>query len=156
MPRKIDIETPYTPFHSPLLERLIESKLCGSEFQCSLFIYRKTVGFNKDKDGIPLSQFTEATGLTRRGVCKTLQKLEEKNIICRERKFPGDSTKYMFNRKFRSWRVGNGCSLVGNKKVPPREQTGTKPGNNRSHSIKNKRNLSKERPSPLKKNNYLG
>jgi len=44
-------------------------------------IIRKTIGWGKSEDGISLSQFQKALGISKNTIIKTLKKLIEKNII---------------------------------------------------------------------------
>ncbi|MHC4277720.1 MAG: replication protein [Planctomycetota bacterium] len=111
------------------------------------FHFRKTVGFHIYKDAISLSQFSKACNLTKRAVCKILTKLEQKNIITRERKDTGGSSKFKFNQDFNTWRVGNPCSHVANTGSATSEREFPKVVNGHSHT--------KERFSPLREKGYL-
>lgn len=57
-------------------------ELNGSEVKILIFIIRKTFGFNKIAgDRIPLSQITEATGLTRQSAISAVSVLEKVGLI---------------------------------------------------------------------------
>lgn len=57
-------------------------ELSGAELKVLLFIIRKTFGFNKIAgDRIPLSQITEATGLSRVAIMSATAVLENCNLI---------------------------------------------------------------------------
>lgn len=57
-------------------------ELSGAELKVLLFIIRKTFGFNKIAgDRIPLSQITEATGLSRVAIMSATAVLENCNLV---------------------------------------------------------------------------
>ena len=53
----------------------------GSEYKIVLHIVRQTMGYNKKSDGISISQFVEATGVSSTQVKKAITALKEKKII---------------------------------------------------------------------------
>jgi len=52
-----------------------------------IHIIRKTIGWGKSEDGISLSQFKKALGISKSTVIRTLKKLIEKNIIVKKTSF---------------------------------------------------------------------
>ena|ERR1017187_10188747 len=87
---------PYTPVPNRFLDLLMGSMGRG-EIKVYLYILRRTVGFQKPKDDIPISQFCHGTrkldgsvldcgtGLTRSSVIQALKTLEAHGIIgCQE------------------------------------------------------------------------
>lgn len=55
--------------------------LSGGEFKVLAAISRRTFGWHKTKDKISLSQIMKATGMSRRGVIKSIALLEEKKLV---------------------------------------------------------------------------
>lgn len=51
------------------------------EFRILMHIIRKTIGFNKEADGISISQFIKATGISKPTVVKTIKSLEKMKFI---------------------------------------------------------------------------
>ena len=151
MARRIPLPDKFVAFDNVLLERLINLTVSSGELRCALFVYRQTIGWDKHVDAISLSQFAKACHLTKRAVCKILIKLEQKNIIARERKDTGDSSKFKFNQDFNTWRVGNRGSYVVNTGSATSERAFHKVVNGRSYTKEIKETLTKERPLPLKK-----
>lgn len=82
-----------------IFEQLVKVRLLGAEWDVCIWIIRKTYGFNKKKDWISLSQFQEATGLSRPTVVKTLKNLVARNIIIKKDK------QCQFNKDWETWVV---------------------------------------------------
>ena len=74
-------EDGYTKLANELLDALCHTRIPGEPMQIFLTILRKTYGFGKKSDRIPLSQFVEATGITKTHVSRAIAKLAEMNII---------------------------------------------------------------------------
>lgn len=72
------IESPFTKVPNSILD--IEA-LDIYEFRILMHIIRKTLGFNKKSDGISLSQFVKATGISKSKVTKTIESLNKKKFI---------------------------------------------------------------------------
>lgn len=93
----------FARIHNEILERLALTDLSGSEFRCLLFLLRKTYGYQKKQDKISYSQFADGTGLERRSVIRSLEKLVSRNIImCRDN---GNNRpqSWAFNKYFEQW-----------------------------------------------------
>ena len=71
-------EKPFTKVPNAILD--LES-LNVYEFRILMHIYIKTIGFNKKSDGISLSQFQKATGISKPTILKSLKSLEEMKFI---------------------------------------------------------------------------
>lgn len=71
----------YLKIPNKYLEYIISLNLNGSELSCLLFIYRKTIGWNKESDRIALRQFQSELNLSRRVVMNSLRSLKSKNLI---------------------------------------------------------------------------
>lgn len=71
--------------------------------QVLLFIIRKTYGYQKKEDYIALSQIVLGTGLSKKTICKVLNKLRDMNLVITQK---GDSSinKYMFNKHYDTWK----------------------------------------------------
>lgn len=85
----------------------IQDALCGIRIpgearQCLDVILRKTYGFNKKKDRIPLVQFCLLTRLPKPSVSRGLAKLLEMNLIVKNDNKNGIT--YMFNKDFDTWK----------------------------------------------------
>lgn len=71
-------ESPYTKVPNSILDF---EGLDVYEFRLLIFILRKTIGFNKKSDGISLSQFVKATGISKDKVIKSLENLQKRKFI---------------------------------------------------------------------------
>ena len=60
---------------------LIVKFMKPSSYIVLIHIVRKTVGFNKKSDGISISQFVEATGLSKRQIINSIAELKELKVI---------------------------------------------------------------------------
>jgi hypothetical protein len=72
--------------------------LSGAEFKVLMYIARRTYGFGKDGDNVSLAQITggivrkdgvvldRGTGLTKTGVCKALDALEQRGLVKRRQR----------------------------------------------------------------------
>lgn len=75
------LENGYTKIANELIEQYASIRVSGECIQVLWVIIRKTYGFNKKHDSIPLIQFMQATGLKKVTVCKALKKLHEMQLI---------------------------------------------------------------------------
>lgn len=87
-----------------LWEALIKIRIPGEARQCLDFIIRKTWGFGKKEDQIPLSQFCEATGMTKTHAANSLAKLKKMNLIFITEKNNYKGNLYKFNKDFDTWK----------------------------------------------------
>ena len=92
----------YTKIANEILDALCSIRIPGEARQCLDVVLRKTYGFQKKIDAIPLSQFCTVTGLKKPNVCRSLRKLINMNIIVVE-KDNANTTKYLFNKDFETW-----------------------------------------------------
>ena len=53
----------------------------GSEYKILVHIVRQTIGYKKKSDGISLSQFVEATGVSKMQVTRAIKILKELKLI---------------------------------------------------------------------------
>ena len=86
-----------------LLEALAAHRIPGEQMQCLLFILRKTYGWDKKCDAIPLSQFVKATGIKKSNVIRAINGLKTKQIITGLKKETFDSTIYGINKDYTKW-----------------------------------------------------
>lgn len=91
-------------------EALARTHLSGYESRVLWVIWRKTYGWHKKSDAISITQFQKATGLDRRHIYKTLQRLSYRNIIVKN----GNSfiSKWAFQKDYGSWKL---VAKIGNK-----------------------------------------
>lgn len=67
------------------------------------FIIRKTWGWHKREDMIPLNQFVNGTGLNKPCVLRAVNKLSEMNLIV-IKKDNENGVKYSFNKHYDTWK----------------------------------------------------
>ena len=84
-----------------IYENLARYRIPGEARQVMDFIIRKTYGWNKVEDVIPLSQFVAGTGLKKATVCRAINKLIHLNLIIKKDNDRG--TSYRFNKNFETW-----------------------------------------------------
>ena len=77
-------EDGFTRIPNELLDAFARIRISGEARQALDFIIRKTLGYNKNKDPISLSQFVLGTGLRKSAICKALKKLRSMNIITKK------------------------------------------------------------------------
>lgn len=116
-------------------EHLTAIRIPGRARQVLDFIIRKTWGFSKKEDKIPLSQFVEATGIDKRQLHREFTTLQKMNLITKIG--DGISVTYSFNKDYDTW-------IPSPKKVtsPIKVTVITKMGDNR--------HLYRGRSSPIK------
>ena len=102
----------------------------GSDWKILMYVIRKTYGYRKTVDWIPLSQFTGGTDLGKPAVCRGLKRLTSRRIITRIDN--ATRGKYKFNKNFDEWqplpkqitttpivtRIDNGVTRIDNKSLP--------------------------------------
>lgn len=96
------LENGYTKISNEILDQLIRIKINSDALKVSLFVIRKTYGFNKKQDRISLSQFVLATQLKKSVICRALTRLNNMNIIIRIAN--DECTIYRFNKDFDTWK----------------------------------------------------
>lgn len=109
-------------------EALCRIRIPGEARQVLDFIIRKTWGWKKKEDKIPLSQISLGTGLKKSKVIRARQKLLQLNLINIPQKGNGDCQSYSINKDFDSWKPfpkrgtypkkGTIIPLKGNKTYP--------------------------------------
>jgi len=87
---------------------LMAARFSGSEYQVVLTVIDRTWGFGKLSAIISLSQFQEATLLSRQGVVKAIHSLDTKHIIAVSHTWgtnPKKATEYIFNKHYDTWNI---------------------------------------------------
>ncbi|MDA3862023.1 MAG: replication protein [Melioribacteraceae bacterium] len=91
----------FTRLSNELLEALCKIKVSGAAMSILLVIFRKTYGFNKKKDRISLSQFSELTGIERSNCSRAVAKLESMNLITISKDI--NSSTYSIQKDYDLW-----------------------------------------------------
>lgn len=142
----------FTKIDNQILENLIAANLNGTEFAVCLFIIRKTIGFQKESDAIPLIQFQEATKKSKRMIQKSLKNLVDLNIInVIKRGSPGHmATAYNFNTNFTIRKQVNKMTREQNDTCTIVRETGEqKFAKQVNNSATSKESISKEKKERL-------
>ncbi len=95
------LENGYTKIANEIVEALCGINLSPYESRVLWFLFRKTYGWNKKADRVPLSQFAKGIGLDRRLVHRTIERVLAKNMIVRtgSRQRPS----YGFQKDYEKW-----------------------------------------------------
>lgn len=98
-----DSNNGFTRIPNYVLEALARIRISGVARQVLDVIFRKTFGWHKSADWIPLSQFVQLTGIQKKPhVSLALKKLLELNLITK--KDNGRGVTYSINKNCASWR----------------------------------------------------
>jgi phage replication O-like protein O len=104
-------ENGFTPISNEIMDALVKTRIPGQARQVLDFILRKTYGYNKPDDSISLTQFKNATGLSRSHVCRSVLLLIKMNLIVpikglsSPNKGTIPATKYSFQKDYDLWVV---------------------------------------------------
>jgi phage replication O-like protein O len=115
-------ENGHTDIPNEFLEKLVMVRLSPCESSLLLYIMRKTWGWHKDTDRIPLSQFEKETRMKKPHVRRTLNKLIAKNMITQIGK--SHTLTYGIQRDYEKWNVKGlpkqviKVTRTGNKRLP--------------------------------------
>jgi phage replication O-like protein O len=77
-------ENGYTAIANEIMDNLCRLDLNGQCWKVTLFIIRKTYGFQKKHDRISLSQISDGTGISVAHVCRSLRILAKKGVISKK------------------------------------------------------------------------
>ncbi len=77
-----------------IAEALCRTSLSSYESRVLWFIFRKTYGWHKESDNIPLSQICAASGIAKPNVIRTLKSLDRRRIITRQGRLIGFQKDY--------------------------------------------------------------
>ena len=113
----------YTKIENDVLEKLSQINLSGSALACALVLLRKTNGFNKEEDGISLSQFVTLIGRSKPTICKALKELQLVKIclLVKKGKSGKEYNVYRFNKNVDDWQLVKKPKLVKKKKSTSKE-----------------------------------
>lgn len=86
-----------------IAEAFSKIKISGNEWRTLWVILRKTYGWHKKMDCIPITQFQRETGLKRRHISRALNNLTKRCIVTKN----GDSfiTSYGLQKDYTRWRT---------------------------------------------------
>ncbi|MCK5605691.1 replication protein, partial [Candidatus Pacearchaeota archaeon] len=94
----------YIAIVTDLWEALCRYRIPGEQRQVLDVIIRKTYGWDKKRDGIPLSQFEQMTGIKRPNIVRAIKALEDKKIIRVIKKDNKYWNEYEINKYFKTWK----------------------------------------------------
>jgi phage replication O-like protein O len=92
-----------------LADALARAPLNGTQFRLLWVVMRKTYGWQKTRDRISISQFVEATGLTKTMVARELRRLVERGYLLAE----GDNhhaKTFAIQKDYAKWDNGKVCT----------------------------------------------
>jgi len=125
-------ENGYTAIANELAEAFSRTPNLGfASVQVIWAILRKTYGWNKKEDSLSVSQIQEATGLSRRCVIYTMQKLESRKIIVVKRERSGvlnETNVVRLNKDYDTWLAEDSAPSTTNKRAHDRERVALKRG----------------------------
>lgn len=102
------IENGFTKIANEIMDALIRQQdLSGQELRVSLFILRKTWGFNKKEDYISLSQIGKAIQASKIRCSQIVNSLQLMKILTVKENINGKTKKYMFNKDYEQWNTVN-------------------------------------------------
>lgn len=93
----------FVKFPTDMCEHFCSYRMTGSERRIFDCIMRKTVGWKKQWDYIPISQFAEECDIRPPNVCRSLNELVKMNAILVKVGRRG-GRQYSINFNFREWR----------------------------------------------------
>jgi len=97
------VENGHIEIATELWEALTRIRIPGEQMQVLMVIIRKTYGWKKKIDGIPLSQFTDATGIMKPHVIRAIKGLEKKHIVTVTKKGNKYWNVYGFIKDYTKW-----------------------------------------------------
>lgn len=101
------VENGYTKIANEVLEALVRADLSGQELRITLFVLRKTYGFNKKDDFISLSQMAKALGCLKVRCAQVVKNLESMKILTVNENINGVGKSFRFNKDFETWNTVN-------------------------------------------------
>lgn len=96
-------EDGHTKIANEILDALISANLSGQEMRITLFVIRKTYGYNKVEDFIALSQMMKALRISKVRASQVVNTLELMKILTVTENINGLTKKYKFNKDFDQW-----------------------------------------------------
>lgn len=95
-------EDGFVKIATEIFEQLCRIRIPGEVGQVVHVVIRKTWGFNKKWDWIPLSQFCKLTGISKRNVVRALRKALSMSLVVKKDTPKGVS--YCFNKNYDEWK----------------------------------------------------
>lgn len=108
-------ENGHVEIANEIWDALCRIRIPGEQMQVLLFIIRKTYGWKKKTDGIPLSQFSEATGISKAHIIRALHGLQEKGLISVAKKGNRKWNEYGFIKYYSKWKPLPKKAIVAKK-----------------------------------------
>jgi phage replication O-like protein O len=99
------VENGHIDIANELAEALAGIRISGEENQCLWVIIRKTYGWHKKRDAIPLSQFVDLTGIDKPHTLRALNKLALKKIITVANIGNEPAKVYGINKDYDKWKA---------------------------------------------------
>jgi phage replication O-like protein O len=96
------LENGYTSIANEIMDALCRIRIPGEARQVLTVILRKTYGWNKKEDVIPLSQFVSATGMKKTHVVRSIYMLRDMNLIITKK--DNSFISYCFNKDYSTWK----------------------------------------------------
>jgi len=107
------LEDGWTEIANEILEALYRINLSPYESRVLWFIIRKTYGWHKKTDRIPLSQIAEGTGLLKPNICRALKSLIAHKLVIRT-----DKKQVGFQKDYEQWQVQKlSVPIIGEKVI---------------------------------------
>lgn len=116
------IEDGYTRIANELLEAIIRFNFSKREMKIMLVTIRKTYGYQKKRDIISLSQFSNLTGIDKANVQKTLNALASKKVLLKQPTPKGQNVG--INKNYGEWLgrskqpIGQNVETIGQNNLP--------------------------------------
>jgi len=97
------LENGFTSIANEIVEALAHQNLSAYESRVLWALFRKTYGWHKKEDRIPITQFQKLTGLKRRHISRTLFELVARKIVTKR----GDAhfITYGFQKDYLLWKI---------------------------------------------------
>jgi phage replication O-like protein O len=99
---------PYTKFHNKIMEKLMSSKLNGTQFSIVLTVVRYTYGFHRVDHQLSASFIAAATDHNRVHVNREVNKLIDMNILLKRKESTRNRGRYLsINENIDQWRLND-------------------------------------------------
>ena len=140
MDGKPELKNGYTKIANELIEAIVKTNFNAYQIRVLFAIIRKTYGWNKKQDWIPLSQLVELTGIAKSHVSRAKKELSLRKIVTQR------GNQIQLNKYYQQWeKLPNGVTPY---RVTQRGNTVTQRDNkklpNWAHSKEKKETYSKE------------
>jgi len=97
------LDSAFLPIPTAIAEAFNGIRISGEEWQCLWLILRKTYGWRKTADAIPLSQFVEATKIDKAHIIRAIKNLESKKVIIIANIGNDKAKTYSLNNNHEEW-----------------------------------------------------